>query len=319
MPHVIAIREPVRQFLLACSNVYGLGASEAYQQAISTATNKYCFNPYFSSECDVQVKLGGLIEAYFRQYHFPFTVCSEQKIYPGDNNRNNKADLTIYRIVPGALHTSREIVRQSLVAVMEIKYANAVHPNYEFARNLIMADLEKLSLISQIQRYFVLLDEADRVGEQHIRWLVNECRQRHIQLISNNRLANRLLSFPYGYNELLWLSRQVDLSNKDYIFLGTNEFKAAIPNEYELIDDDGYIMTLGIGTFVISLCYDHEYNEDRQQLHGHLSAEIHAASALSEKDVLEAITPLAAALGCFVFIVEGPIERKLYEPGNPSC
>lgn len=119
------------------------------------------------------------------------------KIYSGF--KNDRADLSIHEVSDETLYTEIDSHTKNLVAAFEIKYANAVNPDNEFKRYLIIPDLNKLqSLPPHVKKIFVLIDEANGLQFENAEQLIRECGERNIQLFSNNKLINERQSYPYG-------------------------------------------------------------------------------------------------------------------------
>lgn len=192
------IKHPLQTFYHRCISNYKFGDTPLYTEAIKNSKKKYCFNPFISTECDVQIKLGGLMEQYFLENNLPFSVNAEMKVYDLPY-KNERADLTVHDVRPGTLYREAESHKKSLKCALEVKFANAAHPNYEFQRNLILPDLNKLSsLPAGIEKIFVFLDEADGLSQANADMLFKECNDRKIWLFTNNKYLNTLLNFPYG-------------------------------------------------------------------------------------------------------------------------
>jgi hypothetical protein len=175
---------------------YKIGDASHYINARNNSKAKFCFNPYIATECDVQVKLGGIIEEYFILKGLPYSVNAEMKIYSGI--KNNRADLSIHNVSADTLYTEIDSPLSTLVAAFEIKYSNAVHPN-EFETDLIKPDLDKLkSLPKEVKKIFVFIDEANGLSDFNVQSYINECAERDIQLFSNNKRINEKQNYLYG-------------------------------------------------------------------------------------------------------------------------
>jgi hypothetical protein len=162
--------------------------------------------------------LAGVIENYFIEKNLPYSINAEMKIY-ADGVANQRCDLTIHEVPSDFLYLHPDSHKQSLKVVIEIKYANAVHPDFEFSNGAILADLVKLSSIkSEVLKYLVVLDEANRISEKNCDWLIEQCSTKNIELFSNNTYINFQQGFPYGYRDLFVLSKQDTVSNAEYVF-----------------------------------------------------------------------------------------------------
>ncbi|MBL7736440.1 MAG: hypothetical protein JNL51_13350 [Chitinophagaceae bacterium] len=309
MPQHLSLRAPFRDFLHRLRNSYDIGASSAYEAAIREAKRKYCFNPYLTSECDVQVKLGGLLENYLLSEQLPFTVHAEMKIY-GGNGRSSRCDLTIQRAVPGVLQTTHKMATDSVVAAIEIKYANAAHPGNEFKNGAIAADLDKLTTLQGVDKYFVLIDEAEGVSETDIRWLTYTCEEKCIQLFANNPLAMELCNYPFGEERMAILMRsQGKESAKEQI--GTkSDLLEAMPPGYEQIADDGYCMELKYEGCKLQLCYSNQRNTDPEILFDPLLITIHAAKDLTWERVATALEPFRAYTSTNIIEVDDQAQQQ---------
>ena len=197
------IEKPLRAFYQRCSNDYKFGNRQHYINAFASAKGKYCFNPFISTECDIQIKLGGLIEEYFLKNTLSFTVNAEMKIYDLPF-KNERVDLSIHEVYSDTLYSQIDSHKKTLRCAVEVKFANAVHPNYEFKKDLIIPDLNKLSSLPDIvEKVYVFLDEADGLAKENADLLIQECNERNIFLFSNNKYINFQLNFPYGHNHMV--------------------------------------------------------------------------------------------------------------------
>jgi hypothetical protein len=185
--------QPFKEFYTRCQTIYRLGDTTLYLENIFKIKTKYCFNPYLSTECDVQVKLGGLIEEHLRKNQLPFIVNAEMKLYNNERGKNNRADLSIHKTPDNNLYLQKESAFDSLVAIVEIKYANAIHPYYEFDNKKIEKDIEKLaSLDGTILKYLVLIDEANKIDKVKVNHILEACQLKNILLFSNNPEINQI-------------------------------------------------------------------------------------------------------------------------------
>jgi hypothetical protein len=185
--------QPFKEFYNRCERVYRLGDNTLYDEKVFKIKKKYCFNPYLSTECDVQVKLGGLVEEHFRTNGYPFIVSSEMKLYKGQSRNNQRADLSIHKIPKNNLYLETDSPNQSLSAVIEIKYANAVHPWYEFNNGSIQKDIEKLlTLEDHVLKYMVIIDEANKLESQKVEEVISPYKSDQVFIFSNNERINRL-------------------------------------------------------------------------------------------------------------------------------
>ena len=192
---MLEIKIPLRTFYKRCVQEYHMGDTSYYADAINTK-ERNCYNPHISTEADVQIKLGGIVDAYLRQEHLPFSVNSEMGVYP---NSRDKADLTIHRISSDMLYLERDIYVNNLECVIEIKYANARQPDFDFGKGAIEKDILKLnSFGNNVKKVFAFIDEADNTSEENLDWLMKQCREKEILLFSNNKYVNQHLNFPYA-------------------------------------------------------------------------------------------------------------------------
>ncbi|MGV3529815.1 MAG: hypothetical protein ACO1OO_13025 [Flavisolibacter sp.] len=185
--HVLEILDSgFNEFYKRCSNVYNIGNQELYSGDVLKVKKKYCFNPFVATECDVQVKLGGLLEELFRNRNLPYTVNSEMKIYDLPA-RNQRADLSIHRIAKDQLYLEHSSPMDTLIAVFEIKYANAAHPYYEFKNDAIKRDAGKLATLGDnVLKFLVIIDEAMKISLEVVTEIASYCRDNEISIVSNN-------------------------------------------------------------------------------------------------------------------------------------
>ena len=196
------------------------------------------FQSFISTECDVQIKLGGLIEEYFISNELQFSVNSEMKIYDLPY-KNERADLIVHEVSKNTLYTAIDSHKKTLKCAIEVKFANAVNPDYEFKRALIIPDLNKLSsLPEEVKKIYVFLDEADRLADTNADFLIKECNERRIQLFTNNKSINYKLNYPYGYNQMFWLSKNRNLNDKEYVFGKRDEFLQTIRECFNVVTQD---------------------------------------------------------------------------------
>jgi hypothetical protein len=191
-----------KEFYRRCIQKYRIGDKEHYIQAIETK-DRHCYNPYISTERDIQVKLGGIIDDYLIENKLPYSLNSEMNIY-GLNNKVDRADLSIHKIESETLYTSRDKYIENLVCAIEIKYANAKSPNFDFLNGSVNKDLNKLSRLGEkVEKVFVFIDEADRTLEDNLNNLIEVCRTDGITLFTNNKYINSHNEFAYGKQFLL--------------------------------------------------------------------------------------------------------------------
>jgi len=125
---MLQIEKPLKTFYKRCLLDYHIGETSHYSKA-RDSREKYCYNPFIATECDVQLKLGGIIDAYLIQEQLPFSVNAEMKIY---DDAKQMADLSIHRIFGDTLYLDNKSSKENLECVIEIKYANAKAPYFDF-------------------------------------------------------------------------------------------------------------------------------------------------------------------------------------------
>ena len=82
------------------------------------------------TEDDVKVKFGGYLEEVFRQSVSEWTVHAELPLYP---QSRETADLSIHRVRAEGLWVSQSDIVDSVIAVIEVKYANW-NADYDFTK-----------------------------------------------------------------------------------------------------------------------------------------------------------------------------------------
>lgn len=116
---------PLKNFYTRCINNYRFGDKHHYVDAIKNTKDKYCFNPFISTECDIQIKLGGIIEEYFISNGLLFSVNSEMKIYDLPY-KNERADLSIHEVNRNTLYTSLDSHKETLGVLLKLSLQTRV-------------------------------------------------------------------------------------------------------------------------------------------------------------------------------------------------
>lgn len=178
------ILETFNEFLAICKTKYLIGDRKHYPLEGFKFEYQHCVNTYLSSEDDIKVKFGGLLEQKLIAIGLPFTVHSELKIY-GDPKQ--RVDLSVHIDTPDSYYRIKEEKKNTLRALIEIKYANFKRPDYDFLSRAIHKDIDKLSPFpDSVKKYFMLIDEADRIPEDNIRDLHNYIKDKSITILTNN-------------------------------------------------------------------------------------------------------------------------------------
>lgn len=146
--------------------------------------NQYCQNPYLKTEADVQVKFGGYLESWLI-YHDPeLVVHAELPVYSSPHQR---ADLTVHRLVTDEYWVSQHQIFETLEYVIEIKFANVANPYYDFNNGGVEKDFRQLqSLRNGINRYLILVDEAELIEPDQIKKFIDDAKTHKIIIVSNN-------------------------------------------------------------------------------------------------------------------------------------
>ncbi|HMH34356.1 MAG TPA: hypothetical protein VK543_15065 [Puia sp.] len=193
---MLELEIPFKIFYDRCVSDYRIGDTEYYSVA-KGSKEKHCYNPYIATERDIQVKLGGIIDDHLFKVGPSFSLNSELGVYRQFSNE--RADLSIHRIDNGMLYVNKNSHLENLEFVIEIKYANAKTPEFDFVNQSVHKDIRKLSSLgSNIGKVFVYIDEADETPEVWRNWLLSECRREEIILFTNNKHINSHPEFIYG-------------------------------------------------------------------------------------------------------------------------
>lgn len=196
----IKLEIPFKEFYRRCIKDYRLGDINYYLQAVQSKY-RHCYNPYISTERDVQVKLGGLIDDYLIERGLPYSLNAEMSIY---ESKVDRTDLSIHKIEPGTLYTERGKYIENLVCAIEIKYANAKNPNFDFLNGSVWNDILKLSTLGdKVVKVFVFIDEADGTFEGNLSRLIEICQKHGVILFTTNKYINNHSDFTYGKQFLL--------------------------------------------------------------------------------------------------------------------
>jgi hypothetical protein len=305
------IKIPLKTFYQRCLNDYKFGDRSHYLDAIKKSKNKYCFNPFISTECDIQIKLGGLIEDYFLSSKLPFSVNAEMKIYDSPY-KNERADLTIHEVYTDTLYSAIDSHKKTLKCAVEVKFANAVHPNYEFKRNLIIPDLNKLSsLPDNVEKVYVFLDEANGLATTNADFLIKECDERKIFLFTNNKYINYNLNYPYGHNHMFWLSKNKSLNDKEYVFDKRDKFLQTMTDCFQIVARDEETAEVNIQDKKIVIYYASEFDKSKDEIEGHIFLDTFSDKPLTEQEIKQFFGSFAARTNSYLFEVIGESETLI--------
>ena len=169
---------------------------QTYGRQISSG-DRSTLNAYLITEGDAKVKFGGFLDHRVRDFSAEtgerLSVHSEVKVY---SKNSLSADLSIHKVDVEGLYFTSERLRESAVAVIEIKFATFREP-YAILPGAI-ADIRKLSELVSGGRFLLLLDESLRLDRplrakqcqqlQQLRDLANE---HGVRILSNNRHLTR--------------------------------------------------------------------------------------------------------------------------------
>lgn len=297
---MLQIKQPLKTFYKRCLFDYHIGDTSHYLTVINSA-QKDCYNPHISTECDIQVKLGGIIDAYLVNEHLPFSVNAEMKVY---DNPSQKADLSIHRIFKDTLYVNHHSPKDNLECVIEVKYANAKKPKFDFDNKKIDEDLIKLSSLNEsVQKVFVLIDEADRTPQDKLNWLISECQNRKIWLFSNNNYINYKLNFPYGFNQVFCLSRKAGLKEKDYIFGKRDDFLRTVEDCFKNYYDNDETIEINLNDTKIFINYATAFDPSKDELIGNIIIETYCNKPLTEATVNRLFTNLVSKNKSYLYLV----------------
>jgi hypothetical protein len=144
---------------------------------------RHCINPFLATESDLEMAFGAFLQSRLKDK--PLSVHSQMRIYR-NGSRKGIADLTIHRTEPDSAWMTDDDVQRSLIAVIEVKYANFGNPNYDFKRGCVEKDLKNLASLGKgISRYLLILDEAGHISEG-IEETTALAKREGIAILSNN-------------------------------------------------------------------------------------------------------------------------------------
>jgi len=307
---MLQIEIPLRTFYKRCLFDYHIGDTSHYSTAINSK-HKDCYNPHIATECDIQVKLGGIIDTYLISEHLPFSINAEMNVYAIQSQR---ADLSIHRIFSDTLYIDNASYKDNLECVIEAKYANAKCPTFDFDNQKINNDIVKLcSLGEKVEKVFAFIDEADNTPKDKLDWLLKECQAKKIRLFSNNKYLNYHLNFPYGFNQMFWLSRNKNLSEKDYIFGKTENFIQTVKDCFEDIIIDEETINIKLGDNKAIIYYASEFDKSKEELEGHILIETFGNRPLTISTINQLFEKLVRKNKSFLFAVTDKTETLMLE------
>jgi hypothetical protein len=301
---MLQIEKPLKTFYKRCLLDYHIGDTSHYTEALKSV-EKDCYNPFIATEWDIQVKLGGIIDAYLINEQLPFSVNAEMKIY-GDAKQ--MADLSIHRVFSETLYLENKSCKENLECVIEVKYANAKNPKFDFKNNKIFDDLWKLSSLDQtIEKVFVFIDEADNTPSDKLDKLISECQDKRIRLFSTNNYINYKLNYPYGYNNMFWLSKKKNLNDKDYIFGKKEEFLKTVYDCFnpKMIMDE--TIEINFNDIKIVIYYSDEFSS-KDEIKGHILIETFSNTPISIKTINKLFQNFSKRNQSFLFLVKDKSE-----------
>ncbi len=187
MVHIMNITAIFDLFIKRCREKYLIGNPQVYTEDLLPVGDQYCINPYLKTEDDVKVKFGGFLEQEFLNQDLPLVVHSELRLYK--KFPHHRADLSVHTVSENNLWLHHETILTSLQAVIEIKYENFKHPDYSLKKGHMEADMKQLaSLGPGLEKYLLILDEANRMDAKSVREIQNLSKKYHIVLLSNNKM-----------------------------------------------------------------------------------------------------------------------------------
>jgi hypothetical protein len=180
-PFSLNLHTIFQEFIELCTSKYYLNDPLLYQ--LKTKPERDCLNPYFISESDVELKFGAFLESKIVEHKF--CVHSQLRIYQALPKAI--ADLSIHKLVNHSLWTTNDALFNSLIAVIEVKYANFVNPDFDFDCGNVAKDILNLSsLKSGIGRYLLIMDEGCKISPKLVKNTRDEAIKYQIEILSNN-------------------------------------------------------------------------------------------------------------------------------------
>ena len=185
-PLSIELHSIFQEFVNVCVTEYHLNDTALYK--LAPKPERHCLNPYLTSEADVEMKFGGFLQSKISDRSL--SIHSQLSIYK--EHPNARADLSVHKVENNSLWTTNNSLFDSLLAVIEVKYANFVNPDFDFVRGNIAKDILNLSsLKSGIGRFLLIIDEGCKISPQLINYTHHEAIKYQIEILSNNPGFNR--------------------------------------------------------------------------------------------------------------------------------
>ena len=138
--------------------------------------------------------------------------------------------------------------------------------------------------------------------------LISECEMGKIRLFSTNKHINYKLNYPYGFNNMFWLSKKKNLNDKDYIFGKKEEFLKSVYECFDpkMVDDE--TIEIKFNDIKIVIYYSNEFSRSKEEIEGHILIETFSNILLTIKTINKLFQNFSQKNNSFLFLVKDKSE-----------